>query len=133
MKVIAKTKAVSLADREAQGMDSRFDPQFQLTVGKEYLVVSVASLPDSVTYGKVVLYRIVDDANRLIPAPACLFDISDAQVSDQWVASYKGLALSLEPEEFVRYPSLSEDIFDQDPLALESFHKIFARIAGTTK
>lgn len=121
MKVSAVSTKMSKEQRDAHGVDDRYNPSWQITVGREYLVYSIACIPSSTFYGKVVLYRIVDDFSRLVPAPACLFEITDRRVSRHWVVGYDNLSLSLLPKEFVDNPHLLEDVHDLDDKALSVF------------
>ena len=124
MRVKAIATKLGDAMRAECGMDSSYAPEWQITVGMEYVVFSVGCVPDSDAYGKATLYRIVDDFERLIPVPACLFDIIDPKVSKYWLADYQGIYFSLKPKEFIDNPFLTEEILDREEAAVNLFQEI---------
>ncbi len=119
---------LELSDEQRHFFNSTSNVRYQFTMGKNYLVYTVAFVPKSVT--DFTLYRLVDDANRLLPVPACLFEIVDPRASRYWrvVHHPKIFALSLEPQEFIEDPGLSEAILDRDPEAWAVFRDIQKRM-----
>lgn len=122
-----KVRLVSLELREEQRRHLGRDPQvrYELTLGKEYIVYAIGCTPDSHT--DVTSYDILDDRNLLMPAPACLFEITDPYVSKYWRATQNGLIFRLQPQEFIDNPGLTEEIVDGDPGAWAVFRDIYAR------
>ena len=124
MRVKAIATKVDEVMRSAYGMNPSYESEWQVTVGKEYVVFSVECVPDSEVYGKVTLYRIIDDYDRLMPAPAWLFQIIDHKVSKYWLADYQGIYFSLNPKEFIDNPFLTEEILDRDVAAVNLFKEL---------
>lgn len=119
---------LELSDEQRLFFKSTSDFRYQLTLGKIYTVYTIVFVPTSFT--DFTQYRLVDDGNRLLPVPACLLEIVDPRVSKYWRATHhtKGFGLSLEPQEFIDDPGLSEAILDREPEAWAVFRDIQRRM-----
>jgi len=120
--------ALEFTDEHKAYFKSAAKSVYQLNLGKEYTVYAIYFVPDSVT--DYTMYLVLDDVNRLIPVPACLFDVSDSRTSMYWHANYdrSRFLLALEPKEFITDPYLSEHVLDRDPQAWEVFSEVRRRM-----
>lgn len=122
--------ALELTDEQKAYLNSKTKSVYQLTLAKEYIVYAIYFVPDSVT--DLTTYLVLDDFNKLIPVPACLFDVADSRSSRYWHANYDRdrFSLSLEPKEFIADPYLSEHVLDRDPQAWEVFLDVMDRMSN---
>jgi len=126
--MIVRPIQLELTDEQRSFFKSSSQTRYQFTIGKNYTVYAMEFVPSSVT--DFTLYRLLNDFNAFVPAPACLFEIVDPHASAYWHVTYnrKKAALTLEPREFIDDPGLSEAILDRDPVAWELFRDIRARM-----
>ena len=122
MKIKAKQTKIKPGQMVSSGMDINISHEWQVTIDKEYIVVAIEMLINSIAYGNTVLYEIVDDYGRLIPAPACLFEIIDGSPSKHWRAKYSNDSFVFSPIEFYQNPYLSEELLDREKEAIEIFN-----------
>lgn len=122
------TRGLTDEQRRALNVSARFNPQFQVTSSKEYLILGISFIPDSTVYGNSCLYMIQDDAGRCVSVPSALFDITDPRVSQYWVARSNGkFGVTLWPEEF--YEEYFHDrVTDSEPEALATLRTTVGRL-----
>ncbi|AWF80679.1 hypothetical protein BTJ40_07540 [Microbulbifer sp. A4B17] len=128
MKVKAVATKLTCAQKKELNIDQRKQFEWQLTVNKEYLIISVRNIIGSSFYGNSVLLELEDDYGRLLFCPICLFQVVDDRPSRFWRVSLDGSNLSLQVKEFCDNPELSEKILDREPEALLEFEKIKAKL-----
>jgi hypothetical protein len=105
-----------------------FRPQYQVTVGKEYVVLGISFLVASEVYGNCPLFGICDDAGRLVSMPTVLFELVDPRPSRFWLAKRGGKSdLLLWPEEFYR-EYFHDDLSERDPATVAAFSGVVARL-----
>ncbi len=128
--MLAKCLARGLTEeqRKATNAPARFNPQFQVTAGKEYLILGISFIPDSAVFGNSCLYTIQDDAGRCVSLPSALFDVTDPRVSRYWVARSNGqFGVTLWPEEF--YEAYFHDrVTDNEPEASAALRATVGRL-----
>lgn len=124
MLVRAKQTRISEEQKIAFDMPRTMDPMWQITPDTDYVVFSVSCLQRPGVFGRSVVYEIIDDFDRLMPVPACLFEIINSRPSKHWVVNLSEKAFSLELQEFVDNPFLSERILDRDEESLATFSVI---------
>ena len=129
MKAKAIQTSLNLSQREALRVDQAVCSVWQITPGSVYTVFALAVPLQPGVYGTSVMLTIVDDFEKLIPAPDGLFEIVDSRVSERWVASFSSNAFKLSPKEFVEHAFLAEDILDRDPVAARIFEQIRLQFA----
>ena len=128
--MIAKCIGTTLTEeqREATNAPALFRPRYQITVGKEYVVLGVSFLVGSEVYGNCSLFGIRDDAGRFVSMPTVLFDLSDPRPSRFWLARRSGKAdLMLFPEEFYR-EYFHDDLSERDIETVAVFNGVMARL-----
>lgn len=114
--------------RKESGASDRYNPQFQVTEEKEYLVLGISFLVNSPVYGNCCLFTVLDDAARCISLPSALFEVMDPRVSQYWVArSNDQFGLTLWPEEF--YEEYFHDrVTDYEPEAVAALRAVVRRL-----
>lgn len=116
-----KVKCIST---QRLGRDYEYD---SLTVGKEYVVLSIEFYESNFSFSKAlgdyIIYRIKDNDGMVIPYPSKLFDISSNKIPECWVAYQSGVGeYELLPGLWARKFFL-DDYYNDDPIALEEFEK----------
>ena len=107
---------------------SRFRPDHQLTVGKDYLVLGMVSIIDSPQYGNTALFEIVNDHRQFVLYPAVLFETSDPRCSSYWRASiFDDGAVALRPEEFER-EFFHDNLSEGDSATQQVFRAVVAKL-----
>lgn len=114
--------------RCATNAPARFRPSYQVTEGKEYLVLGISFLVNSAIYGNCSLFEIRDDAGRCVSVPTMLFDVEDPRPSRFWRARRTGLIdLALWPEEFYR-DYFHDDLSERRPETVAAFNEVVGRL-----
>jgi hypothetical protein len=103
-------------------------PLYQLTVGKDYLVLGLSFLVNSAIYGSSSLLEVCDDAGRCISIPTMLFEVVDPRPSRFWLAKRVGETdFIFWPEEF--YQEYFHDrLSDRQPEAVATFSDVLNRL-----
>ena len=122
------------AQRHVSKTSPLFAPEFEITVGKEYLVFGIQFLTQSKIYGCTTLFEVEDDAGRLVATPAVLFELTDPRGSRSWEGRNVGDgAFLLWPAEFHR-EYFHDDLSNGEGDAMTVFAKVkqsFAAEFGT--
>src|SRR6266496_4760359 len=98
-------KAICLATQLTQEQhaeahaDPRFAPTYNMTKGKEYLVLGISFIRNSPIYGNATLFEIEDNAGLCVSTPSTLLEISDATPSKWWIARQEKDWFRLWPDE----------------------------------
>ncbi len=102
MKVRCISKSVSAEQARAIGMPERYNPEWALTVRREYLVLGIRFLLHLPHFGSAPVLEIQEDNRHYcVSIPSCLFEIVDPRPSRFWVVKKQGdFDLALWPEEF---------------------------------
>jgi hypothetical protein len=114
-----------------------FRTKYQISIGKEYLVLGLTFVVDSPIESKTVLLQVVNDAGGCSFIPSVLFELSDGRCSSFWQARfYEDGAVTLWPSEFYE-PYFHDKLSDHDPeirklweLVLKKMQAEFADWAG---
>ncbi len=129
MKVIVTRSRLNEEQKRDLNVQHEEDFEWQITPGKEYLVISIGNILNSAFYGNAVLFSVEDDFGRLLDVPSCLFKVSCARPSKYWKASIRDSYFILQPQEFEEDSSLSEKILDREPEALKVFEGLKAKLS----
>lgn len=81
-------------------MSALFRTKYQISIGKEYLVLGLSFAIESPVYGNSVLLEILDDAGRCISVPSALFEMVDGRCSALWEARFDEGMMTAWPSEF---------------------------------
>ena len=100
MKAICRARQLNEQQRGDLEASRLMNPEFQITPGREYLVLGLQFVTRSDIYGTSVLFEIEDDAGRCVSTPSLLFEITNAAVSKWWLARQNDGWFKLWPEEF---------------------------------
>ncbi len=83
------------------GLQVTIEHRYDVTPGKEYLVLGLTALAADSAYGTGVTIEVLDDFGRWSIQPLFLFEVIDPRPSRHWVAKQVGEAeLALWPESF---------------------------------
>ena len=126
----AKCLQSTLTDEQRRLIQApeRFRPSYQVTQGREYIVLGLSFVLRSSVYGYAPLFEICDDANRCISIPTLLFEVVDPRPSRFWLAKQPtNGGLLLWPEEFY-VDFFHDDLSENAPEARELFTKVLERL-----
>lgn len=123
MKVICKSRVLSKAENIALGYSANCATGYELTVGKEYLVLGMNFQAASLI-NKGVILLLKDDIGRCAFVPLFLLELSDSNLSHLWVArTFNESDFCLWPKEFfTNY--FFDDLSDGDPSAMATFKRV---------
>ena len=127
-----KTKCISRELTEEQRLlfkvPALFRSVYQISIGREYLVLGISFAISSPVYGTTALLEIVDDPGHCLSVPAALFKIVDSQCSSFWEARfYEDGAVTMWPSEFYR-PYFHGDLSNGDPQARKIFESVLTKM-----
>ena len=86
MQVKCLARELTGEQEQATNAPARFRPRYQITEGREYLVLGISFVLNSAVYGNCCLFTIQEDAARCVLVPSALFEIPDPRVSRFWLA-----------------------------------------------
>jgi hypothetical protein len=116
--------------RRRVGGDPKLHTDFQLTIGKEYIVLGITFVVQSPICGSGILFDLEDDFGFCFSTPAQLFDIVDPRPSAYWMARRFGDDdLALWPEEFYR-PSFHDRLSDGHQEERIAFRDLVSRLTA---
>lgn len=125
-----KCVAISIRSelRESSSMSKHVNPEYQISIGKEYTVLGVTFLARSPVYGSMTILMVQDDAGRCIDVPSPLMEIVDPRPSQYWRArGFDDASFMLWPEEFYEdffYDNLSEGV----PEVVRTYKQVVRRL-----
>ncbi len=105
-----------------------FRSRYQISIGKEYIVLGISLVVNSPVYGNMVLLEMVNDAGIYLSIPAALFEIIDNRCSSFWEARlYENGAVAMWPPEF--YETYFHDrLSDNVPEIREIFESVLQKM-----
>lgn len=102
--------------------------KYQISLGKEYLVLGISFEINSPVYGNTVLLEIANDAGRCSSIPAALFDVIDNRCSSFWKTTfYEDGGVTLWPTEFYA-PYFHDKLSDHDPETRKVFESVLVKM-----
>src|SRR5438874_13551930 len=102
------------------GVNVTMNSNYNMTVGREYLVIGLSFIKGSDVYGTTVLFEVEDDSGLCISTPAVLFKITEATPSRWWKAREEEDGFRLWPEEmYGEY--FHEDVSERNGPMLNKF------------
>ena len=108
------------------GFSPRFDRDFHVTIGNEYLVLALEFVDKSEFYGAGVVLEMRDDFGRWAMFPLLLFEVVDPRPSRYWIAQKtKDNSLTLGPPSFFRR-YYHDDLTDGVPEVVDDFRQVAA-------
>ena len=127
-----KAKCISRELTEEQRLlfkvPALFRSIYQISIGREYLVLGIWFAISSPAYGTLALLEIVNDAGRYRSIPAALFEIVDSRCSSLWEARFhESGAVTMWPSEFYR-TYFHDDLSNGDPQARKIFESVLAKM-----
>jgi hypothetical protein len=130
MKVQCKGRELTEEQRSFFRVPSLFRPNYQVSIGKEYLVIGISFGVNNPHHGNSALFEIVNDDGHLVLHPAALFDITDARCSSFWRAKAHGDGMvTLRPEElYLEY--FHDDLSEKEPETRRVFQLLLSRMEG---
>lgn len=90
MKVICKFCEMTDELAKTFGVETSLRPQYPLTKGKEYVVLSLSQRSIDLAIGSCSIVDVIDDYGRLRPVPAYMFEVADPTPSLYWKAFMEG-------------------------------------------
>ena len=126
MRVRCLSKIATPDQAERYGGTYKVIREYDLTPGKEYVVVALTAGVGDSAYGRGVHIEALDDSGRWSSNPLFLFDLVDPRPSRYWIAKKVGAAeLALAPESFFR-DSYHDGLTDGVPEIVADFKRVSA-------
>jgi hypothetical protein len=126
MKVVCKDNTLSGEEKLARGFETQGTMRYDLTVGKEYLVLGINFLQARWNNGVSFLLR--DDFGRCAFVPLALTEVADPRASAFWRARTRNDgSLSLWPEEFFS-DYFHDELSNGDQKAAEAFKRAYRQL-----
>jgi hypothetical protein len=105
-----------------------FRTKYQISIGKEYLVLGISFEVNSPVYGNMALLEIVNDADLCLSVPAALFEIVDSRCSSFWEARfYDDGTVAIWPTEFYK-TYFHDDLSNDDPETRKAFESVLTKM-----
>ena len=108
-------------------------PRYQITEGRDYLVLGIVFVINSNVYGNNCLFEIQNDAGKCLSIPSLLFEITDWRASKFWRAKVhdpmlqNDFVLTLWPEEFY-HDFFHDRAFEGEPEELAELRDVVERL-----
>lgn len=127
MRAVCLSTQLTEAQRIDAGVNIAMNSNYNMTVGKEYLVLGVSFKKGSDADGTTVLFEIEDDSGLCISTPSVLFEITDPTASRWWKARHDNNWFKLWPEEmYAQY--FHEDLSERTGPILNQFVALKRRL-----
>ncbi|MEK4370544.1 hypothetical protein [Paenibacillus sp. FSL R5-0473] len=97
--------------------------QIDISIDKKYTVFEIESTVSGETY-----YRIENDANRILPYDATLFNVVSDKLNNDWTVLNKPNQSSTRLPEEIAYLTFWEDFYNDEPKALRAFKQVKSRV-----
>ena len=128
MKVRCNGTSLSDAQQAELGTDRRFNPKYDVKVGKSYLVLALSFIRNSPYFGSSAIVQIVNESQECQIMPVSLFEIIDPSVSKYWKARSMGNGeLKLWPQEFYA-DFFHDDLSECKPATVQVFERVVKRL-----
>lgn len=126
MRVRCVAKVATPEQVQRYGLQVTVEHQFDVTPGKEYLVLGLTALAADSFYGTGVTIEVLDDFGRWSIQPLFLFEVVDPRPSQYWVAKQVGEAeLALWPKSFHK-DFYHDHLTDGVPEVVADFRRVCA-------
>jgi hypothetical protein len=125
MRATCLATQLSAEQRTEAGVER--NPKYNMTKGKEYLVLGLRFITKSDVYGASTLFEVEDDSGLCVSTPSVLFEITDPRPSMSWIARQTKIGFKLWPEEFYA-EYFHEDVSDRRPEALRALDAVKRRL-----
>ena len=127
-----RTKCISRELTEEQRLlfkvPALFRSVYQISIGREYLVLGISFVVCSPVHGTTALLQIVNDAGNCSFVPAALFEIVDGRCSSFWEARFhEDGAVTMWPSEFYE-PYFHDDLSNGYPETRKIFESVLAKM-----
>jgi hypothetical protein len=110
------------------GIDLNYDPNYQITINKEYIVLGISFFFENNSFGSLAFYEILDDVKSYCTSmPFCLFEIIDPRVSSYWEIKINNKAITIWPEEFSN-AYFFDDLSEGKQTICETFTNIYKKL-----
>jgi len=131
MKVQCISKELTSDQKRRMGMSSERNPAFDLTIGREYIVLGVSFLVHSTFFGSTTVVEVQEDHKSYCTSiPLCLFRITDPRPSPSWIAeSDKDMTFRLWPSEFYA-EYFHDDLTEGSEEAKIAFSHVMGRLSA---